>query len=169
MNSGIPRHIIRFIGLMLLQVLVLNEIELHGFINPYIYPLFILLLPFEIPHALLLVLAFGLGITMDLFSHSLGLHAAACVFMAFLRPLIINLNRPRGGYESTDKPSVKMMGFRWFLIYASIALLLHHLFFFFVEVFSFANFEYTLMKVAISTLISTILVMIYEYLFYNVD
>ena len=165
MNSIIIGNIIRFVGLLLLQVIVLNEIELHGFVNPYVYPLFILLLPFETPTWLLLILAFGMGISVDIFSNTLGFHAAACVFMAFFRPLVIELNKPRNGYELGTKPNSNSMGFRWFFVYASLLIILHHLCYFFIEIFSFTQLIHTLMLTSISIVISILLILVVEYLF----
>src|ERR1035438_10242339 len=89
MINKVVRNIIRFLVLILVQVIVLNNIQLNGFINPYIYILFIML-PFETPGWLLLVLSLVTGLTVDMFSNTLGMHAAACVFLGFCRPRIIS-------------------------------------------------------------------------------
>ena len=78
------RNIIRFVILVLLQVLVLDNIQISGHIVPHFYVLFILLMPFETPNWLLLLTAFALGLSVDMFNHTLGMHAAATVFMASL-------------------------------------------------------------------------------------
>ncbi len=164
MNSVVAQNIIRFILLFAIQIIVLNEIELHGFINPYIYPLFILLLPIEIPTWLLLLLAFGTGLTMDFFTSSLGLHAAACVLMAFARPAVLDFNRPRGGYETGDRPTIKSLGFRWFLIYAAVLIVIHHVWFFLLEVFSLIGVLSTVSRIVISSVISLLLMLAHQYL-----
>ena len=93
------RHIIfnlfSFLTLVLLQIFVLNNIEFMGFINPYVYILFILLLPLETPKWLLLFLGFLLGYTIDYFSHTIGLNIAATVLVAYLRPKLISLIIPK--------------------------------------------------------------------------
>src|SRR6056297_4336346 len=99
MIKVLPRYIISFILLLTLQILVLNNIQLSGFINPYLYVLFILILPFETPKWMLLLLAFILGMVVDLFSHTPGMHTSATVFMAFLRPYVLEFFSPRDGYE----------------------------------------------------------------------
>ena len=91
MNNPLVKNIIRFIVLILVQVLVLNNMNLGGYLNPYIYVLFLLLLPANINRSLLLIIAFITGLTIDYFANTLGLHAAASVFLAFLRPGTINL------------------------------------------------------------------------------
>lgn len=84
MNRLVVTNIFRFIALVLIQVLIMNKVNFYGFLNPYIYILFILLLPFETPGWLLLVLSFSMGLTVDLFSGTLGLHAASSVFAGFM-------------------------------------------------------------------------------------
>lgn len=165
MSKFITINIIRFIGLLLFQVLILNQIELHGFVNPFIYPLFILLLPFSTPRWLLMLMAFAMGMLMDMFTNTPGLHTSALVFMGYFRSAIISLNRPPGGYDPGDRPNVHSLGAKWFFLYAAIAIFLHHTFFFFVETYSLSYFFYTLIKIGFSTIISLTLIAIYQYLF----
>ena len=77
------QNIFSFILLVLVQVLVLNNIQFLGYIDPYLYILFILVLPVQMPRWFLLILAFALGITIDIFSNTLGMQAFATVFIAF--------------------------------------------------------------------------------------
>lgn len=160
-------YIISAVVILLVQVLILNRIELHGFLSPYIYPLIILLLPFEAPKALQLVIALVVGLIIDIFGNTLGMHAAALVFMAYLRPFLIYINRPISDYESSDEPTIQSLGFRWFLSYAGIAILLHHFAYFFIEVFSFSYLIHTLIKVLGSAAISLFLIILSQYLFYS--
>ena len=116
MIKVLPRNILRFIVLVLLQVWVLNNIQFSGFVNPYMYVLFILLMPFETPGWLLLIMAFTLGFTVDLFEHTPGLHSTASVFMAFLRPTVLKILSPRDDYEPNTFPRVYYYGFNWKII-----------------------------------------------------
>ncbi len=159
-------YIISAIGILLFQVLLLNRVELHGFLSPYIYPLIILLLPLETPKALQLFLAFIVGMTIDLFGNTMGMHAAALVFMAYIRPLLIHINRPISDYESSDEPTIQSLGFRWFLSYAGVAIFVHHFIYFFIEVFSFSYLFHTLIKIVGSAIISLFLIILYQYIFY---
>jgi len=84
------KNIGRFVFLILFQVLILNNIQFSGYINPYFYIYFILLLPFETPRWLLLLSAFLLGLSLDAFTNTFGLNASACVLMAFARPFVIS-------------------------------------------------------------------------------
>jgi rod shape-determining protein MreD len=156
----------RFVVLILVQVLILNNILVGGFINPYLYVLFILLFPLESPKLLLLVLAFFLGLGIDMFSNTMGMHAAASVFMAFCRPYFLKLIAPRDGYDFERTPSIQAMGLKWFLTYTGILVLLHHAVLFYTEVFRLNEFFHTLLRVVLSSSLTIILILITQYLFY---
>lgn len=163
-----PRYLLSFVVLVFLQVFILNNIQFSGYINPYIYVLFILILPFETPKWLLLVLAFILGLTVDLFSGTIGMHSSATVFMAFFRPYVLKVISPRDGYESETLPQLRYYGAGWFIRYSVILILIHHFFLFFIEVFRFSDFFATLARVILSSVFTIILVLISQY-FYRKD
>jgi len=165
MIRTITNHTIRFISILLIQVLILNNVHLGIYLNPYIYPLVILLLPIQMPHWLLMLLSLILGLSVDMFTQSPGVHSAAAVLAGFVRPYVLLLLTPRNGYESSDKPRISSLGISWFVSYASIIVFLHHLFYFYLEVFSFANAYTTFLRVIVSFLGSMVLIIIYEYLF----
>jgi len=161
------RNIVRFLLLLFFQIAILNNIHLGGFINPYLYILFILLLPFETPKWLLLIASFAIGISVDMFSDTTGIHAAACVFMAFCRPAVINFVSSNQGYEPGIKPIIRDLGFNWFFIYSLLLVLAHHLVLFFLEVFSLSEFFYTLYRVILSTIFTLIIIIISQYIIYR--
>jgi len=165
MTNTIIRNIIRFFVLVLVQVLIVKNIELGRFINPFVYVLFILVLPFETPKWLLLLVAFILGITIDMFYDTSGMHAAACVLMAFIRPSILKLFSPRDGYEFGTQPSIQYLGTPWFLSYAGILILAHHLILFYIEIFRLSEFFSTFFRVIVSSIFTLLLVVISQYLF----
>jgi rod shape-determining protein MreD len=154
-----------FIFLVLIQVVFLNHVQWNGYVNPYVYILFILLLPVDTPNWLLLILAFVCGITIDMFGSSGGMHAAATVFMAFARPGVLRLIAPRDGYESDARLTPQTMGFNWFITYLSIMVILHHLVCFYLEVFRFSEFFITFFKAIVNSAITIVLIIIGEYLF----
>ena len=164
----LPRYILSFILLVFLQVFILNNIQFSGYINPYIYILYILILPFETPKWLLLVLGFILGITIDLFSGTVGMHSSATVIMAFFRPYVLKVISPRDGYESETLPQLRYYGVNWFLKYSVILILIHHFFLFYIEVFRFSNFFTTFVRVILSSIFTIVLVLISQY-FYRKD
>ena len=119
------QNIFRFLLLVLVQVLVLNNIQFLGFINPYIYILFILSLPVRLPRWAALLLAFGLGLTIDIFSNTPGMHAFASVMLAFLRNPVINL------FISIDEgnnptPSVYTFSVGTYVKYVVVMVFIHH-------------------------------------------
>jgi len=138
---------------------------LHRLVKPLLYPLIILTLPLFIPRALVLVIALATGLIVDIFNDSLGLHAAACVFLAYVRYIILMLMEPRNGYDQFVVPTYKSLGFGWFLRYASISILLFNTFFFFVEAFSFRFLDTTLLKIILSTITCLFLMILYQMLF----
>jgi len=161
------KNIIRFIFLVLFQVMILNHINLSGFINPYLYVYFILLLPFITPKWLLLVSAFLIGITVDFFSNTMGINAAASVMMAFARPFVIKAISTGTEYEIGERPSLKNQDIKWFVYYCLILILIHHFVLFYLEVFRFREFFSTFIRVILSTAFTFLLVMLSEYLFYR--
>jgi rod shape-determining protein MreD len=161
----IIKIIFRFILLVAVQVIVLNNIRLGGYVNPYIYVLFIMMLPVRIPKTLLLVIAFATGLCIDVFSNTQGLHAAASVFLGFIRPTVLRIIAPRDGYEADASPSIKLMGVSWFILYSVIAVFLHHMVLFYVEVFRFSEFFSTLLRVALSSVVTIIFILISQLLF----
>jgi rod shape-determining protein MreD len=126
---GVIKYGYMFIVLVLVQVLIFNQVQLFGYINPFIYILFIMLLPLNTPRYILLFSGFFLGLTIDVFSNSLGMHAAASVFIAYIRPFVIrsisNREEVRNNY-----PGLKQNSFPWFLYYTILMVFIHHLLFF---------------------------------------
>jgi rod shape-determining protein MreD len=164
--SELLKNIVRFILLTLLQVFVLNNVMLHGYATPYLYLLFILLLPFSMSRWALMICALLLGLCLDMFMNTQGMHAAACVVIAFMRPFIINVLSPQGGFETVKRtPSVSAMGWTPFMIYAAIMVLMHHVIYFTLEVFDFHNLLFLGLKILLSSLASLLLILLYEMLF----
>lgn len=161
------RNIFRFLLLIVLQIFIFNNIEIGGYAIPYIYILFILLLPFETPGWMALLLAFFLGFMVDVFSDSLGLHTAAAVLVAFLRPYVLSYFAPREGYESGSYPRVFYYGLPWFLKYSLLLIFVHHLVFFYIEVFNFYGFFVTLLRVVLSTLLTAALIVISQFFIFK--
>ena len=158
---------LQFVFLVLIQVIVLNNIQFSSFINPFLYILFILWLPIETNKALVMALAFAIGLSVDVFSDTMGMHASASIFLAFARPYVIQFLSPREGYESNLVPSVGNLGIAWFLSYASICTILHHIFLFFVEVFRFSEFFSTIGRALASSVFTIVLILITQLFFHN--
>ena len=161
------RLILRFIILVLIQVLVLNNIRFGGYVNPYLYVLFILMLPYETPGWLLLLSSFFLGYAIDSFTNTPGMHTAASLFMAFCRPAILKLLVSNPDDTPDSFPSISDMGFRTFFTYALLLTLIHHTTLFLLEIFRFSEILLTLFRSGISTVFTMLLIIIAQYLFYS--
>jgi cell shape-determining protein MreD len=161
-------NIIRILFLVLLQGLVVSRIQLfNGVMLPWIYIFGILMLPFETPRWLTLAIAFFVGLLMDYFSGPMGLHTTACVTLGYLQPIVQKILSPREGYDLTQQPTVQKMGLAWYLTYAGALTLAHHSWFYFMEVFRFTDFFYTILKIILSSFATVVLMTIGQYLIYN--
>lgn len=165
MRQAVVKNIFRFILLVLLQVLVLDSVPFHGYIVPYVFVLFILLLPLEINKSLMLVLAFITGLTLDFFGNTLGLEAAALVFMAFVRPAVLRLYFPTLEADPGDEPGIRKLGFYGFLRYSFTLILIYQLILTFLELFSFRQFFDFLYESVLNAVVTTLAVMILVLLF----
>lgn len=157
-------HIFRFALLLVLQVVVLNQVELGAGTLFMVYPLFIVLLPVDINVFLLLFLAFALGISIDAMSNTYGLHASSLLLLAYLRPMIFKVFAPRDGYETDAELNVQTMGYRWFIQTFGLLLLIHHFWFFLLELLRFDEILYVLQKTLLSLPLSFALCILIQFL-----
>jgi rod shape-determining protein MreD len=167
--SELLKNIIRFVLFILIQVFVLFKVPpLHRFVVPYLYFLFILWLPFNLPRFWLTAIGFLFGLSLDYFTNTPGLHAAACTLIAYVRPFIINLLISQ---EGTDKnyasPSVTSMGWAPYATFVLVLTLLHHSFLIFLEWMRFGSFFFFVGKVIATTGISLLLILLTELLFFR--
>ncbi len=125
----------------------------------------ILLLPVKTTRSLLLIIAFVFGICLDIFYDSPGIHAAALVFTAYVRNIVIALLEPFSGYNIDDVPTIKQLGFSWFISYISILLLIHFFVYFSIEAFSFVYIFEIFLSSVFSFICSFIVVMIIQFIF----
>ncbi len=167
MISDVLKNIGRFTILVLLQVLIVKNINLGRYFIFFPYILFLLLLPFNTPKPLTLILAFILGLTIDMFYDTQGMHAAACITMAFVRSFVLELFAPREGYDEQLKPTITYMGVGWFSSYAIILILIHHFVLFYIEAFTFHEFFRTLLRVIGSTVATFGFIYLMQFLFYR--
>ncbi len=156
-----------FIIYLILQVVLVQKMVLFDVAFCFLYLGFLLMLPFEAGAIRLMLMGLLMGLCVDIFYNSLGIHAAASVFIMYLRPHVVRLTTPRGGYETWMTPKLKIMGFEWFSVYSLMLIFLHHLLLFFIEAGGFSNFFYTLLKVLASTAFTYVVIVIIQYLFYS--
>ena len=151
-----------FVGLVLVQVLLLNNICLFGLATPFVYIYFLLAVDKDVDRNMLMLIAFLLGLSVDVFSNTPGVNAGASVLIAFMRPGLLRLFSPRDEYENFE-PGIYTLGPWVFMRYALVTALLHHMVLFFLEAFSFVNLGYLSLRVLCSALLTTALVMAIEF------
>lgn len=167
MINKILKHTFNFIVFVLLQVLIVQNIRLGSYIILFPYVLFVLMLPFETPKIVTLFLSFILGLTIDMFYDTAGMHAAACTLIGYLRFFILKLLSPREGYDPGLIPNIESMGIAWFSAYSGIMIFSHHLIFFYLEIFRFNEFFSTLLRVLLSSIGTFAFVYIVQFLFFR--
>ena len=165
--SNFLRHFFRLAIFILIQVYVLNKIpHLHRLITPYLYYLPLLWLPFSVSRIGLLIIGFITGLTLDYFVNTPGLHAAACLLVAYIRPFVINVLTPKDSSEfNYREPSPKAIQWTPYAIYVFVLTLLHHGYMVFLEWLDFGSLLDFMIKVIASTGISMLLIFTVELLF----
>jgi len=166
MINSYLKYAMMFILLVLIQILILNQVQLSGYINPYMYILFILLLPVNTPAYAMLMLAFLLGITIDIFSNSMGIHASASVLIAYVRPFVIRSVSVRDE-EMDNYPGLMQTKFPWFFKYTAVLVIIHHFILFYLEVFSFSGFFITFLRVLLSSIFSIFIIVLSQFIIFR--
>jgi len=159
--------IISSIGLVLLQVLILQQITLGSvadYFVPFVFPMLLLKLPFTFNKQWLMVVGLVSGFIVDAFYNTPGLNASAAVFTAFVRPVTLSLIAPRDDFDLIKLPSYISMGFNRFVVYVMILMFLYHLWFFSFEVFKITYIHIIFLKAFFSSLLATALILIIEVL-----
>ena len=156
---------ILFFVYLLYQVMILQNVVLFHTAFCFLYVLYLLILPVEANPMALMGVGFLLGFAVDLFYESIGLHAFASVTIMYLRNFWLNSLTPQGGYDSSSVPTIAMNGVQWFLVYAMPLVFIHHAVLFFMEAGGFKMFWFTLWKVITSTLFTTVVILLAQFLF----
>jgi len=167
MGRTIVFNFVRFVLLILLQVFLFKNIGYYNLASPFPYILIIFLLPIGLPNLLLYMLAFLTGFCVDLFYDSLGVHAAACVALAWYRTFFHNITLEVDMKDSYLTPNLGEMGFKWFLSYIFFGTLVHHTILYLLEVFSFYQFQYTLLSIGLSCIFTLIIILLSGILFFK--
>lgn len=165
MNPTVIINILRFILLLFAQVLVFNNIYFLGYINPYPYILFVLLYPANKNKNSLLLSSFALGLLIDIFSDSGGIHAAATTFLAYIRPNLFRFSFGISYEYQTIRVSEKITSERILLLL--IAVLMHHFVLFSLEIFRINLFFLILSKTLLSTIATFLVSLLIIYLIKN--
>ncbi len=167
MGSVILTNIVRFIVMVLLQVVLFKNIGYYNVATTYPYIFFIFLLPIGLPNLLLFFISFLTGLTIDAFYDSVGVHAAACVALALFRIFFHKITLEVELKESFNTPSLGIMGSKWFLSYVFLGTFIHHFFLFLIEAFTFSNFLYTAASSILSSIFTTCVILLISLLVYK--
>lgn len=157
------QYVFLLLILVFTQVFLFNNIEFSGFVNPYVYIMLIILLPFNVQQWVVLVVSFLIGLLVDLFTFTYGMHMISTVLIAYLRPLIFRNIAPRDGYQVNSSPRIYYYGLRWFLLYTAIMVFIHHFVLFYIEIFRFSDFFHVLFRVFMSTIFTTTIIVLSQY------
>lgn len=176
--SAPVKFIVNFLIVMSIQIFLLNDIVIKSSISilgipafiPMLYPLVLLVLPVNTPPWLTMLLGLFTGLIMDYYCNTPGMHAAACVLMCFIRPSLLRLF-----FQQTAKelggvvPGLFRMGIASFVIYVAVSILVHHLFFYFLQIWSLRNILMILFKTLLSGVMSVLLILLSQLLFAQRD
>lgn len=165
MNRSTIIQAISFFLYLFFQVLILKNAVLFHTAFCFLYIAWLLSLPVETNPLILMFTGFVMGFFIDMFYDSLGLHALSCVLIMYVRNFWLGRLTPQGGYDVGVSPGIAMAGLQWFLIYTVPLVFVHQAVLFFTEVGGFQYFGFTLVKVLCSTVYTTIVILIVQYLF----
>lgn len=165
-NKLIIVNIIRFFFLCFLQLMLFNQFQNEYHLQFFIYILFILMLPYQTPHWLLLTSSFAIGLVVDIYLGGLGLNAGSAVLAAFVRIILLNNSYFCINSENDEYPSFKRTGFVRYSLFAIIIFLAHHSFYFFMEAYSVSQIIFTLYLI-VSTLACSYLMVTLAFLFFS--
>ncbi|MGB0897123.1 MAG: rod shape-determining protein MreD [Flavobacteriaceae bacterium] len=162
MSKDVVLRIVFFFGLILLQVVLFSKMSIGGYV-PYIYIIFILRFPIRFNKSLFLACSFLLGLLLDVFFNSGGVHAAACTVTAYIRPLALRFAFGRNyEYQSIKLPKVS---FSARLAYVSILVVVHHIILFILETFNFEFIVFTLKNILFSSIYTVFMCLLLVALF----
>lgn len=163
----IVKNILRILVLIFAQGLIFGQLPFGFGIHPMIYPLAIILLPFDTRPVWLLIIAFFIGLSVDVFMNTFGLHASSAVLIAFIRPAIFRRFAPRDDYDLLKEPTASEWGYAWFIKVSATMIPIHHLWFFILEYFKFSAWKDIITSTILSSLISLIIFILLQVFFFK--
>jgi hypothetical protein len=154
------QNFLLFVAVFLLQVMVFNNVNVYGLGFPMVYVLIILLIPVLQPAWFVLLVSFLIGLSMDFFTDTGGLHAAAATLMAFARIFVLQRMEPQAGYSKDDRPGLLNFRMNWLAVYFGMLIAIHHLFYFILEEGSLYRLVDIVLKTAVSSALTLILILV---------
>lgn len=160
------KQIVRYIVVMILQVLLFDRLQLWGVCHPYIYLLCLLMLPITLPHSVQMLIGAAAGLVMDIFCNSIGIHMAACILLMFIRPYLLGVivnDKDR----LNEQISLHALGMEAMLKYVVILVVIHHLTVFTLAAWSWSYIGFILLETLVSSIITIVLILGYNILKYK--
>jgi rod shape-determining protein MreD len=160
------KQIVRYIIVMILQVLLFDQLQLLGVCHPYIYILCLMMMPITLPHSADMIIGAVAGLIMDIFCNSLGIHTASCILLMFIRPYLL------GGIVNdkdrlNEQISLRTLGMEAMVKYVFILVFIHHLMVFILAAWSWSHIGFVLLETIVSGLITSALIIGYNILVYK--
>lgn len=156
----------RYLLVMMIQVLLFNQLQLWGVCHPYIYVLCLLMMPITLPPIVNMLIGAAVGLTMDVFCNSLGIHMAACILLMFIRPYLLGIiinDKDR----LNEQISLRALGFEALIKYVVILVLLHHITVFMLAAWSWSHIGFALAETAVSSFLTILVIVGYNSLAYR--
>ena len=160
------KQIGRYVVVMLLQVLLFDQLQLWGACHPYIYILCLLMMPITLPHNVDMLIGALVGLVMDVFCNSLGVHTAACILVMFIRPYLIGA-LVNDKDRLNEQISLRSIGMEAILRYVVIMVIIHHLMVFALAAWSWSHIGFVLLETLVSSLITSLIIIGYNILKYR--
>jgi len=160
------KQIGRYILVMLMQVLLFDQLQLWGACHPYIYLLCLLMMPITLPPIADMLIGAGIGLVMDMFCNSLGVHTASCILIMFIRPYLLGVilnDKDR----LNEQVSLRSIGMEAFIKYVVILVLVHHLTVFSLAAWSWYHIGFVLLETLVSSAITIFVIIGYNILKYR--
>lgn len=160
------KQIVRYVLVMMLQVLLFDQLQLFGVCHPYIYILCLLMMPITLSHSADMLIGAAVGLVMDVFCNSLGIHMASCILLMFIRPYLL-------GAIVSDKDRLneqiclRALGIEALIKYVVILVVIHHLTVFMLAAWSWAHIGFVLMETLVSGLITSAIIIGYNAMIYK--
>ncbi len=167
MGRDLIYHIASFVIFIALQLFVFSQLNFLEYGFCFIYLGFFLMLPYDFDRILGLLMAFGVGLLIDIFYQSGGIHTAACVLLMFMRPGLLSLLNPKSGFEAGMRITINQMGWAWYMLYSTILIFSHHFILYSLDAFSFSLILKAMLYAAVSTVFSMVMIITVQLLLFS--
>jgi rod shape-determining protein MreD len=160
------KQLIRYIVIMLLQILLFNQLQLWNLCHPYIYVLCLLMMPITLPHNMDMLIGAAVGLVMDTCCNSLGVHTAACILIMFIRPYLIG-SLINDKDRLNDQVCLHSIGMEAFIKYVLVLVPIHHFTVFMIGAWSWHYIGFVLLETLISGFITLTIIISYNLVKYR--